>query len=263
MKNPNEKFSNVFKNYHFWLELALSKIRVRFIRTALGPIWEVIGTFVFLTFISLVWSKLWNKPFLDFFIYLYSGFIIWKAIFSIIADGTYLFADTYANAFENIKIHPLVFCLSHTMKNLIVLFFNFPILIILMFVSDSFHLGTIYLVPLFLLFFFITGVATSFIVATFCLKFRDLIFSINVFLSLLFFVTPVIWTVDQLSQNSQKFIIKPNLIYHYIEFFRSAILNGYVGSLSIYVVSITTIVTSIAAFIIYKLVKNKLTFWIT
>ncbi len=243
--------------------MALSKIRVRFIRTALGPIWEVLGTLVFLIFISIVWSKLWNKPFLDFFVYLYAGFIIWKAIYSVIADGTYLFSDTYSNCFENIKIHPIAFCLAHSMKNLIVLFFSIPVLILLIIFSGNIHISTLYLIPIYLILFFITSISVSFIIATTCLKFRDLQFSIAVILSLLFFVTPVIWTVDQISEGNHKFIIDPNIIYHYIEFFRSSFLHGNVESFSFFVVIFTTIITSIVAFIMYKLVKNKLAFWIT
>ena len=263
MKNPNEKFLTILKNYELWIGLALSKIRVRFIRTALGPIWEVLGTLIFLIFISIVWSKLWDKPFLEFFIYLYTGFIMWKAIYSIIADGTYLFSDTYANAFENIKVHPLSFCFAHATKNLIILLFSFPILIFLLVFSNNLHLNSFFLTILYLCLFFVTSVSISFIVATLCLKFRDLQFSISVFLSLLFFVTPVIWTIDQLSTKSQKFIIKPNIIYHYIEFFRSSLLNGYVTSLSFVSVIIFTILSCIVAFILYKIVKNKLAFWIT
>lgn len=188
---------------------------------------------------------------------------MWKAIYSMIADGTYLFSDTYANTFENIKIHPFSFCLAHTVKNLIILLFSFPILIILLVLSNTLHFNSFFLIILYLFLFFITSVAVTFIVATICLKFRDLQFSISVFLSLIFFVTPVIWTVDQLSIKSQKFIIKPNIIYHYIEFFRSSLLNGYVTNLSLITVIVFTILSCIVAFILYKIVKNKLAFWIT
>lgn len=261
--NPNEKFIDAIKNYNLWLEMAISKIRVRFIRTALGPIWEVLGTLIFLIFISVVWSKLWKIPFIEFFLYLYPGFIIWKAIYSVIVDGTYLFSDTYSSHFENVKVHPIVFCLAHAAKNFIVLLFSFPIVLIIVFYSGSLHVYTLILIPFFLLLFFITSVAVTFIIATFCLKYRDLQFSIAVFLSLAFFITPVIWQVEQLGEKSQRFLIEPNLIYHYIEFFRSSFINGNVNELSLNIVIITTLLTCLIAFITYKFVKNKLAFWIT
>ena len=182
----NNTILDAIKNYDLWMTLAITKIRVRFIRTALGPIWEILGTTIFLIFISFVWSKLWGDTFFSFFCYLYSGFIIWKAISSIIGDGTYLFSDTYSNCFENININPFVFCMSHTAKNFIVLLMNFPILIFILIINDSINFSSwIWLIYYFLI-FFIAGVATSFILAVFCLKFRDLQFSIIVALQLIF-----------------------------------------------------------------------------
>ncbi len=259
----NNTILESIKNYDLWLTLAITKIRVRFIRTALGPIWEILGTTIFLIFISFVWSKLWGDTFFDFFCYLYSGFIIWKAISSIIGDGTYLFSDTYSNCFENININPFVFCMSHTAKNFIVLIMNFPILILILIINDSINASSwIWLIYYFLI-FFISGVAASFILAVFCLKFRDLQFSIIVALQLIFFMTPVIWKIDQLSDKAQRFIIEPNLLYHYIEFFRSSVLYGVINYKSLTIISITTLVLVIISLVLYKYVNKKIIFWIS
>ena len=259
----NNTILDSIKNYDLWLTLAITKIRVRFIRTALGPIWEILGTTIFLIFISFVWSKLWGDTFFNFFCYLYSGFIIWKAISSIIGDGTYLFSDTYSTCFENININPFVFCMSHTAKNFIVLVMNFPILIFILYLNESIDLASwIWLIYYFLV-FFISGVAASFILAVFCLKFRDLQFSIIVALQLIFFMTPVIWKIDQLSDKAQRFIIEPNLLYHYIEFFRSIVLYGVINFKSLLIISTTTLVLVLISFILYKNVNKKIIFWIS
>ncbi len=243
--------------------MAITKIRVRFIRTALGPIWEVLGTFIFLIFISLIWSRLWNETFVEFFCYLYTGFIIWKAISAIISDGTYLFSDTYGNCFENVKMNPFVFCLSHTTKNLIVLFLSFPILFIVLYLGNKLYFASILWLSLYFILFFITAVSISFIIATICLKYRDLQYSIIVMLQLFFFITPVIWKIDQVSEKSQRFITDPNIIYHYVEFFRSSLLYGKVEMFNLIIVISSTFVSVIASMILYKIVKNKLVFWIS
>lgn len=259
----NNSLIQVIKSYDLWLTLAVTKIRVRFIRTALGPIWEILGTTIFLVFISFVWSKLWGDTFFSFFCYLYSGFIIWKAISSIIGDGTYLFSDTYSSCFENINVNPFVFCFAHTTKNFLVLLMNFPILITILIINDSFYFLSFLWIFIYFLIFFITSVSVSFIVASFCLKFRDLQFSIIVLLQLIFFMTPVIWKIDQLSDKAQRFIIEPNLLYHYIELFRSIVLYGEINFKSLTIVSISTIVLSVISFIVYKQVNKRLVFWIS
>lgn len=259
----NHTITDAIKNYNLWITLAITKIRVRFIRTALGPIWEIFGTTIFLIFISIIWSKLWGDTFFDFFCYLYSGFIIWKAISSIIGDATYLFSDTYSNCFENININPFVFCISHTTKNFIVLLMNFPILIFILILNDNIDILSWFWLIIYFTLFFVSGVAASFILAVFCLKFRDLQFSIIVALQLIFFVTPVIWKIDQLSDKAQRFIIEPNLLYHYIEFFRSIVLHGVVNFKSLIIITISTFFMVIISLILYKNVNKKIIFWIS
>ena len=61
----------------------------------------------------------------------------------------------------------------------------------------------------------------------------------------------------------ERFIIDPNLLYHYIELFRSIALYGEINFKSLLVVSITTIVLVIMSLIIYKKVNKKLIFWIS
>ena len=54
-------------NIELWYELAISKIRARFNRTILGPFWEILGSLFLLLLLAFLWSKLWNKDFLDFY----------------------------------------------------------------------------------------------------------------------------------------------------------------------------------------------------
>jgi len=68
MSYKNNIFISALSNYDLWSYMAKTKIRIRFFRTLLGPIWEIIGTLIFIIFISLVWAKLWNKQFIDFFL---------------------------------------------------------------------------------------------------------------------------------------------------------------------------------------------------
>ncbi len=52
---------NCIKNFQLWYNLGLSKLRMRYLRTKLGPLvgnnWNISNNF----YISLIWSKLWGK----------------------------------------------------------------------------------------------------------------------------------------------------------------------------------------------------------
>ena len=93
-------------NIELWYELALSKIRARFNRTVLGPLWEILGSLVLLVLLAFLWSKLWNKNFIDFFTYLFIGFTLWRTILSTVTDANMLLSHTYGSLIKNVYIKP-------------------------------------------------------------------------------------------------------------------------------------------------------------
>ena len=75
------------------------------------------------------------------------------------------------------------------------------------------------------------------------------------------FITPVIWKIDQVSEKVKDLSqIKYNLSY--VEFFRSSLLYGKVEMFNLIIV-ISAPCNVIASMILYKIVKNKLVFWIS
>ena len=235
-------------------------IRTRYARTVMGPLWELIGL-VFLLFpLSILWSKLWDRPIADFFIYLFSGYSLFRFISTTIGDASQNFVVSYGNMIKNININPLICTLSLCFRNLI--FFG-HILIFIFFLGFFFELKiNFFLLIFFLLCLFISLLNVSTLIAFLCVRYRDLSNLIGLVMSLLFFFTPIIWDANQLSGKHKILFIEPNLLYHYIEFFRSSILYGKVNDLSFYVVIIFTIVSSILTLYVLKKFKKVLVTWI-
>jgi ABC-type polysaccharide/polyol phosphate export permease len=255
-------FIITIKNYELWFNMARSKLRIRFLRTTLGPLWEVIGTLVLLLFISIIWSKLWGKDFLIFFPYLFLGFVIWKSIVSIINDATLLFSEIYKNILENVYIHPFVLCAAIVCKNMFILLgFVVCSIFIIIFTNKFFFLSIIFII-FYILLFFVTAISLTLIIATLCLRYRDLQHAINVILNLFFFFTPIIWSADQLSEANKRLLVDTNIIYHYVEFFRSSLFNGYPEIINFLVVVISTTVIFLLALYTSSKFSKKLIFWL-
>lgn len=247
-------------NYDLWFELAQSRIRARFNRTVLGPLWEIFGSLFLLLLLAFLWSKLWNKNFIDFFTYLYVGFTLWRTILSSVTDANMLFSFTYTNLIKNIYIHPYVLCIASAYKNCVTLLLNLPVIIIVLAISGSLHFGSIFICFIFLILFFISNFCITFMFASLCLKFRDLEHTINVFFGILFFFTPIIWEVDQLGDKI--LLVQPNLLYHYIEFFRSGLINGNVNLVSFIVVILSTCILVLLTAILSTKIKSKIGYWV-
>ncbi len=247
-------------NYVLWYELAQSRIRARFNRTVLGPLWEIFGSLILLLLLAFLWSKLWNKNFLDFFTYLFIGFTLWRTILSSVTDANMLLSHSYINLIKNVYIHPFVLCISSAFKNCVTLLLNLPIILIVLFINDSFHIISLFYCLVFLLLFFISNICVSYIFGTLCLKYRDLEHTINVFFGILFFFTPIIWEVNQL--GSKVLLVQPNLLYHYIEFFRSGLINSSVNTISMFVVFFSTIILVLFTSFLSNKIKDKITYWV-
>ena len=252
---------NCIKNFELWYNLGITKLRIRFLRTKLGPLWEIIGTLAIISMISLIWSKLWGKNLNDFLPYLFFGYVLWKTIISIIGDANMAYHEVYKNVLENVYIHPFQLSVGLVSKNFIV-FFGFLIccLFIGFFVGNLSFFSIIYLIY-FIIFFFISSICISFLFGLLCLKYRDLQHSIGIILNLAFFMTPIIWEPSQLGERGQ-IIIDFNLIYHYIEFFRSSLLYGTVNKITFYVVTFTTLILVLFATFISKKYSRKMIFWL-
>ncbi|MDB3887198.1 ABC transporter permease [Candidatus Pelagibacter sp.] len=254
------KTVEAFKNYEIWSELAFSQIRARYARTFLGPIWELLGLVLLLIPLSILWSKLWNRPINDFFIYLFSGYSLFRHISTTLGNASQNFITDYGSMIKNINLNPLIYLLALNFRNLI---FFFHVLAFIFLLGIFFELRINFgLLILFLICMFITLLSVSTILSFLCIRFRDLSNIVTLVISLLFFFTPIIWEIDQISSKNKILFIDPNLLYHYIEFFRSSIINGTVNNLSFTVVLTFTLVISIVAIFILKNFRKKLVTWI-
>lgn len=250
----------IFKNYDIWSELAFSQIRVRYARTVLGPIWELLGLVLLLVPLSMLWSKLWDRPIADFFVYLFSGYSLFRFISTTISDASQNFVTGYGSLIKNVNINPLICSLSLCFRNFI--FFG-HVLVFIFLLSFIFELNINFLLlSFFLICLFFTLLNVSTIVAFICVRYRDLSNLIGLFISLLFFFTPIIWEANQLSAKNKVLFIEPNLLYHYIEFFRSSILNGNVNNLSFIVVVNFTLISTFINLLVLKKYKKSLVTWI-
>lgn len=247
-------------NFDLYKELADAKMRARYNRTVLGPFWEILGALILLLLLSFLWSKLWKVTFLNFFTYLLIGYTLWRTILSTTTDACQLFSNTYTGVLKNVKINPFILAISCAYKNFLTLLLNFPIIIFILYLNNQLHFSSIFLSMFFMFLFFLSSVAASFLLAVLCLRYRDLEHTIGVLLGMVFFFTPIIWNVNQLGNNIS--YINLNILYHYINFFRSGLQNGEVNLLSIIVVVTTTTFLIFLALYVSKKTHKKIAYWI-
>jgi len=182
--------------------------------------------------------------------------------YTVISEAFSASKEVKVGGLENVYIHPFVLCTAIVCKNTFILLgFVACSIFIIIFTHKFFFLSIIFII-FYLLLFFITSISLTLIIATLCLRYRDLQHATNVILNLLFFFTPIIWSTDQLSEPNKRLLVDTNIIYHYVEFFRSSLFNGHPEIISFLVVIISTTVLFLLALYTSSKFSKKLVFWL-
>ena len=183
--------------------------------------------------------------------------VVWNYIQMVINDATTLFEFAPLGTF---KVNPIDIVSINVFKNIIMLFHNFIIIIlVIIFFKIQINIVTItFFYGVFIV--MLTSISAQIIIATLCLRFRDFVQIVQSLLFLAFIMTPIFWKPEIL-EGRRFFLVEYNLLYHYIETIRSPILYQTINIKSVIISSLATVVLIIAALITFKKTEHKLVYW--
>jgi ABC-type polysaccharide/polyol phosphate export permease len=242
-----------------WLNFALHDIRQRFRRSILGPFWITISTGVMIFALALIFGTIFQSPVTRFVPYLAVGLIFWNFITSTIGEGCTTFIAS-ASDVRSVPVPLSVHFYRMLARNFIVLFHNLAIFVVVIFVFQ--HWPTwewLLFIPGFILFSLVLASATlsAAIIST---RFRDIPQLITNLLQVIFFLTPIFWSIEQIPNHIAVISLNPG--YHLIEIVRAPLL-GRVPSLETWLAaSGMALVGVIVAFLLYRRAYARLAYWV-
>ena len=258
-------FFLVFFDYKAWILVALTKFRNRHSNLIIGPMADSIGIFIICLFISFLWSKFWNVEFFYFYFYFFSGYTLWRVITSTINESMGIFVGEFKNISENTLINNHLFFLTVVTRNFFPLFYQFPIILILSIYYEGLSYNLI-LYPFFLIALFLFLYPSSILLSLINLRFRDIGYFFQIFISLLFFFTPILWDADRLAEVKNtaygSFLIYGNPIYYFIDIYRSVFGLKEFDLLLILLCFSLIIILIISSFLILSISRKKIFLWL-
>ena len=93
-------------------------------------------------------------------------------------------------------------------------------------------------------------------------RYRDVQSLVSSLLSVMIFFTPIFWTIEQMGEVGRKFVVMPNLIYHYIEIFRQPMLGNAPSELNILITLVTTLILLFLSIFVLNKYKKKIIYWL-
>ena len=252
---------NLLINYHRWFYPAYISLKIRFIRTSLGPFWETITTAIFISFAGVLWSKIFNQDIKSFVPYLFTGMVIWKLYSGIINSGCAAYVENAA-MIKSFKHDFVIYNLKNVTKDFLLFFCNLPLCIAVNYVLGQKINFQILLFFVSLPIILLASVCLSYILSMICLRYRDFTYLIASLFQLVFFFTPIFFKPEQLGPKGMMYVVNPNFIYHYVEILRQPLLGNTPTFLNYSVSILFTIFLFFLSLCIYRKYNSRVPYWL-
>tara|TARA_B100000959_G_C14973643_1_gene620720 strand:- start:882 stop:1700 length:819 start_codon:yes stop_codon:yes gene_type:complete len=243
---------------HIWYNLAISEIKSSYKRTKLGPIWITLSTLALLGAMGPLYSKIFGAKLEDYFLYLACGFIFWDFTRSSIVEMGSAYVNNRDILLSNNFPYSL-YLLKTLFKNLITLFHNFFIVILAIFIINK-TFGIIQIT------FFIGLILSSLLILNFlliisiiCTRYRDIVQIINSIMTVMFFLTPIIWHTDLL--KDRLVFIYGNPFFLIIDSMRSPLIYNEFPIYTNLLIALILIASLPFTLYFFGKYKSKIPFW--
>jgi lipopolysaccharide transport system permease protein len=243
----------------FSLLSAYYEIKARYTSSYLGPIWIVLSNVIFIGFISLLYSSIFNIVLDDYIPYLTTGYLVWILMVTVFLDGSSAFIS-YGQMLRDYKISPLVLYCRTFFRTVIIFAHSLP----LIFFVVAFFKGFIFDIPLFLLGMTINlaGIfLMGLVFAIMSVRFRDINYVLPSVFQVLILMMPILWRPEMLT-GKKVILVEANFIYQLLELVRAPLL-GTAAPFHFYVNCLVLLAVSyLFAAVMYVRTKNKIVLWL-
>ena len=190
-----------FKGWHVWALLGVSDVRLRYKRSRFGQFWITLSMAFFVAGIGLVYGGLFHMHVREYIPYLAVNMTIWTLIQTSISESCNAFIEA-APYLRQEALPKASFIMRVMVRNLVAFAHNF-LIIPLVFIGFLYAPSPVALLAIPGLLLVLVGVfAGSVSLAILCTRFRDMPQIVSNLLQLAFFITPIMWHVEQLGQNA-------------------------------------------------------------
>ncbi len=255
-----EDIVGALRGWEFWLYLGWNDIARQYRRSFIGPIWITINTALFIVAFGLVGAQLFKIAVEDYLPYFCLGHILFGFFSMLLNEGCLTYVT--AAAFLKQTAYPkTAFVLRVVWRNLILLGHNF--LVILGVLLWAGRLSGIAWGE-FLIALLVVVISGSFAVGIFgalATRFRDIPMVVASLMQIAFFLTPVMWKADQLTERA-RFLVVWNPLAAYLDILRRPLLGESASILSWKMAIAALAFQAILFVILYLFARRRIIYWL-
>jgi len=250
-----------FLRSRYWFFVAWQDIKQRYKRSFLGPFWITISTGLMIAAMGPLYSKLFAVNNFNYAQYIGLSFVFWTFISASINDACTVFINSEIYI-KQVKLPFSGYVLKILFKNISFLMHNFLIVIIILVIYKPLGYSQLFLFPFAFLIVFFNLFFLVLILGMLCARFRDVTQLVANIVQVLFFITPIMWKPEMLSQDAH-LIIEMNPIYHLIEILRFTLVGSSSNiSVSFFYCVILLVLNAICSMILFSKYRSRIAYWV-
>jgi lipopolysaccharide transport system permease protein len=214
----------IFKTRRTWWFTAIAKTKARYARTVLGSFWLGISTLLTVLCLGFVYGTVFKvSNFLEYFIYLGFGLVIWTPICEAINQAPLIFS-TNSNSLKNSTIKPIFFVCQEWAFQVQSFFQAFIMVFIVFLIFSPGLVLNLLSAPLHFLNLIVFIFWLQLLISLLGTKYTDLFQLLPIVTNLLFLLSPILYAKKNL--GSFGFIADFNPIYQVLRLLRNSIIYG-------------------------------------
>lgn len=249
-----------------WMLAALRALGNRYKRTYLGPWWITLTSLLFVFGLSQLRIGLRGGDWREALPYVGLGFIVFGLIIGGLRDGASVFAGGGNTMLTSrLPISSLIFR-NNFEQVLDFLHDAVAILAIIIFFDIAFSWRWIESL-LAVIFIVLSSVGIGMWLGPIANRFRDVGPLVNALIRLLFFLTPIFWSIDMVSENGREYLAWYNPLTYQLLAFRDPILgtihNPPLGLSALTITAILAFVNLAIGFLVFSKYRTKQVYWAT
>lgn len=224
MRKTLERLRGIYSFRYLLKQLVVKDIKLKYRRSFLGYVWSVLNPMLTMAVMYLVFSHMFRFEIENFSAYLIIGQTLFvfmteatnQSIFSITGNGPLL---------KKIYVPKYIFTLAKVTSSLVNLLFSMGAMLIVFIVTNVQFSWYMLLLPIVLIELYIFSLGISMFLAQLAVFFRDIQYIYNVLTTAWMYLTPLFYPINQLPEELQKAIAIFNPMFHYIDQFRTIVLE--------------------------------------
>lgn len=246
--------------WRFWCYLGWSDVAKQYRRTFLGPIWITLNTAIFIAAFGLIGAQLFKFPADWYLPYFCAGHVIFGYFSALINEGSYAFIASDA-FLKQTPYSKTAFVLRTVFRCSVLMLHSAVIVLVALWWYG--RLGAVQWTSL-VCAAALTLLAAVFVVAIvggLATRYRDVTVALGSLMQVSFFVTPVLWVPDQLTERAQ-WVVRLNPFALFLNLLRDPLL-GARPQLTAWLGALAVIAALAAVFFAqYVVIRRRLVYWL-